>query len=155
MRGLVPPNTIALEVNACPGLNLFVGRGVPDHGGCMPRDGQTISYTGEEALAVTLWQNTKDEYYEQWTALFEQFKDDAAVKDRLNAMEPMIGDIVVQWTHVLHARLTRVLPHLADIVTYLCFQEFMGMPGWVEQRGLPLPWVNAGRQRMVGEEDDT
>ncbi len=115
----------------------------------MPREGQTISYSGEEALAVALWSNAKNEYYEHWTTLFERFKDDSEVKDGLNAMEPMIGEIVVQWSHVLHARLCRVMPHLADVVTYLCFQEFMGIPDWVEQRGLPLPWVNSSHQRQV------
>ena len=121
----------------------------------MPRGGQMISYTGEEALAVTLSQNTKDEYYEHWVALFERFKDDEEVKRRLTVMEPLIGAINVQWTHVLHARLTRVLPHLADVITYLCFPEFMPAPGWVEQRGLALPWVNAGHTRMAEGEDGT
>ena len=46
----------------------------------MPRDGQTIAYTGEEALAVQLWQNTKDEYYEHWVALLERFKDAEEVR---------------------------------------------------------------------------
>ena len=46
----------------------------------MPRDGQTISYTGEEALAITLWQHTTDEYYEHWVALLDCCKDGEEVR---------------------------------------------------------------------------
>lgn len=115
----------------------------------MSREGQTLVYSGEEALAVRMWQQERDEFYASWTALSDRFRDDPEVCAHLQKMDVALGDVTTEYTHVLHARLVRVLPHLADVLTYLLWPEFIPFPDWVEQRGTPLPWLNSGQKRNI------
>ena len=115
----------------------------------MAREGQTIAYTAEETLAVHLWQLERDEFYTAWTALSDRLRDDPEAGAHLQKLDAALGSVTMEYSHVLHARLCRVLPHLADVVTLLCFPEFVGFPNWVEQRGTPLPWINGGTQRHI------
>ena len=91
----------------------------------------------------------RDQFYAAWTALSDRFRDDPEVGEHLRTLDAALGGVTMESTHVIHARLCRVLPHLADVLTLLCFPEFIGFPNWVEQRGTPLPWINSGGRRNI------
>ena len=86
----------------------------------MPREGQTISYTGEEALAVQFWQRERDSFNDAWETLSRRMgESDEEGRRLLAALDVALGDVCMELMHVLHARLVRVFPHLADVIGYL------------------------------------
>ena len=45
----------------------------------------------------------------------------------------------VELLHVIHTRLVRCLPHLADVIALCIWPEYMPLPDWVAVGGEPRP----------------
>ncbi len=119
----------------------------------MPRDGQYICFTGEEAAAVHQWDLERGEFFTTWEALHQLVKDSPEAVTHLTRLEVLLNAVTVEACHVIHARLCRLIPHLADVAALACFPEFMPTPEFLEQRGTPLPWVLAGKRALAKEGD--
>ena len=103
----------------------------------MSKEGQFISYTGPEAAALRGWDLERDVFFEHIQALQDRLADDADAQGHLRKLEELLNAVTVEWTHVLGARLVRVLPHLADVIALLLWPEFMPAPPWVDEGGYP------------------
>ncbi len=117
----------------------------------MPRDGQFIALTGEEAAAIHMWDLERDEFHVALEWVRGNLEETAESAARLNFLEVRFNAAAVEMSHVIHARLCRMMPHLADVIALACFPEFMPTPEFLEQRGTPLPWVLAGTRRVAKE----
>lgn len=111
----------------------------------MAREAQFINYTGEEALAHRAYDLERDGWYRAFRRVEELLSDRDGARDALSDLEVRHMAVVHEYPHLLHARLCRVMPHHADIFTFLFWPEFMPTPEWVDQRGLPEPWAVPGR----------
>ncbi len=116
----------------------------------MAKEGQYVNYTGEEALAQRAFDLEYDDWWEFYhivCAVLErpdvrQMIDDYdTVEAALKTLRERTNALIYEYPHLLHARLCRVFPHLADIFTFLIWPEFMPTPSWVDERGMPLVWA--------------
>ena len=119
----------------------------------MSKDGRWTIYTGEEAAALKLWQLEREEWHEAHDRLAERLKCEPEMMEHLDTLETRLNGAHVEFAHVIHARLVRVLPHLADVITYLLFTEWMPMPEFItDERGLPdtltYPFLRQFRQSI-------
>jgi hypothetical protein len=122
----------------------------------MSHEGQFVSYTGEEALAHRAFQLEADEWWETYDAIrkaierpdVQQMLDDpAAIRTALEQLEARHNAVVYEYPQLLHARLCRVMPHLADVFAFLFWPEFCPTPEWLDEHGLPQAFGQPGRRR--------
>lgn len=115
----------------------------------MSNEGITTAFSGEEALALHMHQLELDKFYGLLAAAEDRVKDDAEASEHLRLLNGMACAVSNEWANVIHARLVRVFPHLADVLTYLVYSEAMPFPDWINQRGQPLAWTNVARMPEV------
>jgi hypothetical protein len=122
----------------------------------MAHEGTFVHYSGEEALAYRAFQLEQDEWLELHDTIRraverpdvqQMFDDPAAISRDLSRLADRHNAVVYEYPHLLHARLCRVMPHLADIFTFLFWPEFMPTPEWVDERGMPPSFGQPGRRR--------
>ena len=122
----------------------------------MAREGMHICYTGEEAMTARLLELEKDGFYEAWNVLRDKYVTDPETAAETGALfrqlDQHMNGVIVEQCHVIHARLTRVLPHLADVITLLCFPEWMPTPKFLPDDGRAETWVYPGPWRKEREE---
>ena len=115
----------------------------------MAKEGQSVNYTGEEAIAYQAFRLEQDEWFEGYRAvrdrieqpdIWQMIDDPDDFKELLSRLESRHNTVVYEYPHVLHARLCRVMPHLADIFTFLFWPEFFPTPEWVDDCGRPPLW---------------
>lgn len=108
----------------------------------MAREGSLLAYSAEEARAMSEEYEEREAFNRALKALDDLVSDRAAARPTIAALELHAGAIAVITVQVLHARLVRVLPHLADVLTFLCFSEGMETPEFLDVTGRPKPVSN-------------
>ena len=115
----------------------------------MSGDGVTVVYTAEEAEALQSVHEARDAFEAAISRIKHLHDGDlfhgSTQHQALLDVELAMGDIVVAEQHLLHARLTRVLPHLADVLTFLIHTDAMPTPAGLDEAGRPKPVTNIPR----------
>lgn len=103
----------------------------------MAHEGTWTAYTAAEAEAM----EQLAEAYHRLTCCFQALEAAGADHKLLVKFDDAAGHLHDVERNVIHARLTRVLPHLADVIANACFPEFGTSPEWLPATALPHPVV--------------
>lgn len=110
----------------------------------MARDGSAIAYTAEEARALADYFEARDDFYEAWEKLNVWLS--GIDRDRawpiLSALDANFGAYEIMVQSLIHARLCRILPQLADVLTLACWPDLMPTPEFLDPTGKPIPVSN-------------
>ena len=122
----------------------------------MAHEGTFVHYSGQEAAAYRAFQLEQDEWWEVYDTIrqaidrpnVQQMLDDPeAITTALGQLADRHNAVVYEYPHLLHARLCRVMPHLADVFAFLFWPEHMPTPEWLDERGMPQAFGQPGRRR--------
>jgi hypothetical protein len=98
-------------------------------------DGMYRLYTAEEERAQAAF----DEARARTDALLADLIARVSGSEPAADLEAAITDREGELLRLVHARLTRCLPHLADVIALCLWPEFVPLPEWVAPGGLPEP----------------
>ena len=110
----------------------------------------TTFYTAEEAEAQHAVHEARDAFEAAITRVKELHDKDlfhgSAQHQALLDVELTMSDVVVAEVQLLHRRLVRVFPHLADVLAFLLYTDEMPIPAGLDKAGRPKPVTNVPRQ---------
>ena len=116
----------------------------------MARDGQTIAYSAAAAAAIQAINDDRNAFHDALDRLGALLDEDllhgATRHEAILAIELTMGQVVLAERELLHARLCRVFPHLADVITYIVHSESMSTPQFLSDTGEPAPVNNVIRR---------
>jgi hypothetical protein len=110
----------------------------------MSHDGTFPIFSAREKQAF----EDREAWWETFTALTKRVGDNNLATSLSNAACEMEMHVTAN----AHARLVRMLPHLADVVTLAVYPDEVPMPDRFQITGEPWP-VTHPRQRTQGEEN--
>ncbi len=116
----------------------------------MAREGQTIAYSAAEAAAIQAVSDDRNAFHNALDQLGTLLDDDllhGTTRHRaILEIELTMGQVVLAERELRHARLCRVWPALADVLTFIVHSEPMSTPQFLADTGEPAPVDNILRR---------
>jgi len=119
----------------------------------MAREATILAYTAEEARALYELDEAYNALYDAFHALQDRLHARYAPAERdewwplLSTVDVNVGAVMILTQAAIHARLCRILPHLADIAALVCYPEIMHTPDHLAETGAPHPFTHPPVQK--------
>lgn len=101
----------------------------------MKYDGMYRVMTAEEERALATWLAARA----RTDAMIKDLVSPCSGREPAGELDAAITEREAELLHVIHTRLVRCLPHLADVIALCVWPEYMPLPDWVAVGGEPRP----------------
>ena len=95
----------------------------------------------EEERALREWEANRHDINDGIHALGALVTDQDAARPLIHKLDLDTGHDHFLAVSCVHARLCRIMPHLADVFAFACWPEMYGIPEWLSVGGVPKPAV--------------
>lgn len=113
----------------------------------MSQEGHWVAYTAYEADAMERLELN----WSMLSACGRDLRDAGAPADLVRHMDDAAGDVLDAERGAIHARLVRVLPHLADVIANACWPEHGTTPEWLTEEGMINPIIHPTSRHLKRE----